>query len=418
MGDVNGDYFVDFAIASNELVRIYWGGAELDTFSDWILPSGTSLCAAGDVNGDGYSDILISDVNWQSSRGKVALYLGGEEPDSIADWTAKGDSARYYFGAHITGNGDINGDGYDDIAISGWYHGEHRDYPYIKIFYGGAELDTIPAFVMDSLEDSLDISLEAAFVDVNGDDFSDLCADSGVDTSAVLFNGPILPDIIPNLVLQGTYLSGKMWEISEAGDINNDGYSDIITGNYDGWNNLGEVLLFLGGPYMDEEFDIGFTGFMHSYEGAGRSVGKAGDVNGDSVDDILFGAWAEYGFNREGMVLVFSGDTTLTSISSDSPRESEPRSFCLRQNYPNPFNKSTVIEYQISVTRPTRSVLKIYNILGEGVVTLVDEQLDSGFYQVSWDGQDKSGTDVGTGVYLYLLQVGNYRQARKLLLMR
>ncbi|MCK4597636.1 FG-GAP repeat protein, partial [bacterium] len=355
LGDVNGDFFNDFAIGSKNLVRVYWGGAELDTIADLFLPgaAGRDMCAAGDVNGDGYNDILISQVTWQSHQGKASLYFGGSDPDSIADWSAVGDSAWYYFGSGIAGNGDINGDGYHDIAISGWHQGEHRDYPFIKIFYGGAEMDTIPAFIIDSLADSLDIGLNAAFIDVDGDCFSDLCVDAAIETAALIFHGPIVPDIIAELVLHGTYLSGKMWEIAEAGDINDDGHPDIITGNYDGVGGLGEVLVFLGGPYMDGKWDILFSGFQGPYEGAGRSVGRAGDVNGDGVDDILFGAWRDYGDNKEGRVMIFSGDTSLTFISPDPPKASEPHSVFLKQNYPNPFNGSTVIEYEISVVSPT-----------------------------------------------------------------
>jgi hypothetical protein len=239
-----------------------------------------------------------------------------------------------------------------------------------------------------------------------------------IDTSALLFYGPILPYVTPDLVLNGSYLSGKIWEISEAGDINNDGHPDIIIGDYDGWNSLGEILVFLGGPYMDGLYDIGFTGFNGPYKGAGRSVGRAGDVNGDGVDDILFGAWRDYGDNKEGRVMIFSGDTTLTSISSDPPRGNEPHSIFLKQNYPNPFNESTVIEYQVSTTSPTRAVIKIYNILGAEVITLLDELKSSGFYQVTWNGQDKYRTAVASGVYLCQLQVGNFRQTQKLLLVR
>jgi hypothetical protein len=279
-------------------------------------------------------------------------------------------------------------------------------------------MDTIPAFVMDSLVQPLDISSHAAFINVNGDSFSDLCADSHIDTSTLLFYGPIIPAIMPDLILHGTYLSGKVWEIAEAGDVNNDGYPDIITGNYDGWNSLGEVLVFLGGPYMDGWADVAFTGFGNSYKGAGQSVGKAGDVNGDGVDDILFGAWAEYGDNKEGRVMIFSGDTSLTSVSTNPSTENLPHSSYLQQNYPNPFNASTVIEYHISVTQPTRTGIKIYNILGEEVITLFNEYLSSDSYQVTWTGKDRLGKNVGSGIYFCRLQVGYYRQSRKLLLLR
>jgi hypothetical protein len=418
LGDVNGDTSTDFAISSANLTRVYWGGLELDTLADWILPFGTNMCAAGDVNGDGYHDILTSDVNWESSQGKATLYFGGEEPDSIADWSVVGDSAYHYFGAEIAGDGDVNGDGYSDIAISGWRLGARAIYPYIKIFYGRVEMDTIPAFVLDSTEQPLDIGRRTAFVDVNGDGLSDLCVDSNIDTSAQLFFGPIIPDIMPDLTLHGSSLSGRIWEISDAGDINNDSYPDIIIGNYQGWNNLGEVLVFLGGPYMDGWFDVGFTGFNGPYKGAGRSVGKAGDVNGDGVDDILFGAWADYGDNKEGRVMIFSGDTTLTSILADPPTASQPHFFSLRQNYPNPFNASTIIEYQISAARPTRTTIKIYNVLGEEVATLVDEHRESGHYQVTWNGEDKFGREVGSGIYFCQLKVEDFQQTRKLLLIR
>jgi hypothetical protein len=413
--DVNGDSCDDFALGSNDRINVYWGGVEIDTIADLILPPGR-ICAAGDLNGDGYSDMLHSAVDWQSYRGKAWIYLGGADPDSIADWSVVGDSAWYYFGSEVAGNGDINGDGYDDIAVSGWRQGLKGIYPYIKVFYGAIEMDTIPAFVMDSYEQSLDISTRAAFVDVNKDGFSDLCVDSHIDTAAVLFYGPIVPDIVPDLVLYGTYLSGKVWEIAEAGDINNDGYPDIITGNYDGVGGLGEVLVFLGGSYMDGEWDVMMNGFQGAYKCAGRSVGRAGDVNGDGVDDILFGSWCEYEFNLQGRAVIFSGDTTLTSVSTYAPLENIPHSVSLKQNYPNPFNDKTVIEYEILSRHPARAVMKIYNILGQEIATLIDGSQDSGLYRATWNGKDSLGKEVGSGIYLCRLQVGGFRQTRKLLL--
>lgn len=418
LGDVNGDTFNDFLIKSSENVQVYWGGQKLDTLADLILPDMTHVGAAGDVNGDGYSDILGADVNWQSGRGKVYLFLGGIEPDSLADWSVTGDSARYHLGDGLVGNGDINGDDYDDIAIIGWRLIMGEAYPYLKMFYGGAEMDSVPAFIIDSYDQPIDLGIRAAFINVNGDSYSDLCIDCLRDTAALLFWGPILPDITPDIELKGNSLSGEKWEIAEAGDINNDGYPDIIIGNWDGWNNTGEVLVFLGGPYMDGEYDIGFTGYMHSYEGAGLSVGSAGDVNGDGVDDILFGAWAEYGDNKQGRVMIFSGDTTLTMVASQSANSNKPHCYFLRQNYPNPFNSSTIIEYEVSVDNPIQIVLKIFNILGEYVTTLVNKPHAAGRYQTIWNGCDSTGISVGSGIYFGHLQIRNQRQIIKMLLLR
>jgi flagellar hook assembly protein FlgD len=116
--------------------------------------------------------------------------------------------------------------------------------------------------------------------------------------------------------------------------------------------------------------------------------------------------------------VIFSGDTTLTSVSTDAHLENKPHSVSLKQNYPNPFNESTVIEYEIAAPLPTRTVLEIYNILGKKVATLVDEHQSSGVYYSSWDGQDRSGNQVASGIYFCQLQVGDNRQLRKLLLMR
>lgn len=419
LGDINGNSFNDFAIGSGSKVRVYWGGSELDTISDLSLPRAFQICSAGDVNGDGFLDILHSNATWHSYQGKVSLYLGGAEPDSIADWSVLGDSSWWYFGDKISGDGDMNGDSYDDIAISGFRYVNALTYSYIKIFYGGADMDTVPALIMDSFVQSLDITTTSAIIDLNSDGLFDLCVDAKSDTAASVFFSPILPDIIPDLTLNGSSLSGKMWEISEAGDVNYDGHSDIIIGNYDGWNSLGEVLIFLGGPYMDGEFDIGFTGFYGPYEGAGRSVGRAGDVNGDGVDDILFGALPYPGTDRHGKVMIFSGDSTLTSVPS-IPGDSSNRlsSFSLRQNYPNPFNSSTEIGYRILGNHPTRVLIKVYNILGEEVVTLVDGFQGPGLYRVTWNGRDKKGTDVSSGIYFSQLQTGSYRQTIKMLLLR
>jgi hypothetical protein len=75
LGDVNGDTDTDFAIGSKNIVRVYWGGAVLDTLADLILPGAAfrDVCAAGDVNGDGYNDILMSQVTWQSHQGKATI---------------------------------------------------------------------------------------------------------------------------------------------------------------------------------------------------------------------------------------------------------------------------------------------------------------------------------------------------------
>jgi len=88
-----------------------------------------------------------------------------------------------------------------------------------------------------------------------------------------------------------------------------------------------------------------------------------------------------------------------------------PESYSLEQNYPNPFNPVTTIEFSLS--RSGFVILKIYNLLGEEVATLVSASLPSGSYQYEWDA-----SGMASGVYLYRLKAGDYIQTKKMVLMR
>jgi photosystem II stability/assembly factor-like uncharacterized protein len=96
------------------------------------------------------------------------------------------------------------------------------------------------------------------------------------------------------------------------------------------------------------------------------------------------------------------------------PEQQIPVSFKLEQNYPNPFNPATAIRY--TLRQNTRVKLRILNLLGEEVLTLVDKQQDSGSYSVNWSGKDKDGRGVASGVYLYRLKVGDLVAIKKMLL--
>ena len=91
-----------------------------------------------------------------------------------------------------------------------------------------------------------------------------------------------------------------------------------------------------------------------------------------------------------------------------------PRSNALGQNYPNPFNPSTLIPFQISAGGRVR--LDVFNVLGQRVVTLIDEARPAGLHKAQWDGTDAAGRAVGAGVYIYRLSAGRWQEARKLLL--
>ena len=92
--------------------------------------------------------------------------------------------------------------------------------------------------------------------------------------------------------------------------------------------------------------------------------------------------------------------------------EQVPCQFELSQNYPNPFNSSTTITYSLEYS--SYVVIKIYNILGDEVKTLVNEDKDCGSYSINWDGNDNSGNFVATGLYIYKIHAGDFSQIKKM----
>ena len=106
------------------------------------------------------------------------------------------------------------------------------------------------------------------------------------------------------------------------------------------------------------------------------------------------------------------------SGSALSTIESEivPTEYALEQNYPNPFNPKTVIRFDL----PKESNVKIliYDILGRLTKKIIDNRQDTGFKSIQWDGTNNYGKKVSDGVYLYSIEAGNFRQTKKMILLK
>jgi hypothetical protein len=93
-----------------------------------------------------------------------------------------------------------------------------------------------------------------------------------------------------------------------------------------------------------------------------------------------------------------------------------PNSFNLYQNFPNPFNPKTEIRYNLP--KGTNIQLTVYNLLGQRIRTLVNEYQNAGHKSIHWDGKDEKGIEVASGIYFYLLKAGEYKQSKKMVLLR
>ncbi len=116
------------------------------------------------------------------------------------------------------------------------------------------------------------------------------------------------------------------------------------------------------------------------------------DSNGNYIEDFIPNGSG--GLITPNAVVI--RETNVSSVSGDD-NHLVTKVLCLEQNYPNPFNPSTVISYQLPAT--SKVTLKVYNILGKEVVTLINEELSAGLHQVEFDARGLS-----SGVYFYQLK--------------
>jgi len=321
----------------------FWGENEEDY-------SGRSVAGAGDVNGDGYDDILISTMhNGESSdyAGQTYLIFGkgsGWSMDtdlSASDASFWGEGASDYSGISVAGAGDVNGDGYDDILIGAPTNddgGINAGQTYL-IFgkNSGWAMDT-KLFASDASfrgEAAGDNSGEsvAGVGDVNGDGHDDILIGARLNDEGGMGTGQTYLVLgkasgwamDTDLSASDASFRGESigdhsgWSVAGAGDVNRDGYDDILIGaqdNDDGGDKAGQSYLILGmetGWVMDTDLSASDASFWgeEANDYSGISVASAGDVNGDRYDDILIGAW-EYEDSSDG------GGRTYLILGKDS----------------------------------------------------------------------------------------------------
>jgi hypothetical protein len=125
------------------------------------------------------------------------------------------------------------------------------------------------------------------------------------------------------------------------------------------------------------------------------------------VDGLIYTGNSSDGFS------IFRYQVIQSGIEDTAAR---PQKFSLSQNYPNPFNPETTIRFALPEDRMVN--LRIYNIAGQTVRTLKRERMTAGYHQVRWDGRDFSGREVGSGVYFYRIQAGEFRETKRMVLLK
>ena len=299
---------------------------------------GASVASAGDVNGDGYDDVIIGAYGYSGlDSGAAYIFFGGPSMDTIYDFKIVGRRGMG-LGEVVASAGDVNGDGYDDVLVSGHYYhggpnGNDSNAVIIYVYFGGQNMDTLPdvRIVTEDVEDGIGyypMPTAASAGDVNGDGYDDIIvgipwhrvwSHPSVGAAHIYFGGPSM-DSLCDVRLFGEVTYGRFgFTVASAGDVNGDGYDDVIVSEipmlYGGYSDTGRVYLFYGGFPMDETYDVKMVG-KDANEWFGLSLASAGDVNGDGYDDVIVGAFAylDSAMVGRGAARIYFGGASMDSI--------------------------------------------------------------------------------------------------------
>lgn len=381
--------------------------------------------AAGDLNGDGHTDLAV--CNWVSNSVSILLNDGtghfsvaesisvGRGPESIAigDFDRDGDSdlvvanslgstlsflkndGKGHFrqsGTVMTESGpvnllarDIDGDAYLDLIVSNYSTGS------ISIFMnvGNGTFRLTSVFGINGSPSWICTG------DWNGDGLMDFAVSEQVSSSVVTFSAVDTLDFAYASTIPISNPGGTTDGIV-SGDWNQDGKMDIAVAGGD----ANTVSILIGDGHG--HFDV--TGQIPTQY---RTVGLAtGDWNEDGKLDIV----ATNDLSNTVSILI--NGTVVTEVNRRGVKTT-PQQFILRQNFPNPFNPSTQIAYVI----PRQSVvlLRIYDVLGKEMTTLVDERKGPGEYtiHIQWNA-----SGYPSGVYFCRIEAGEFMQTKKMVYLK
>lgn len=302
--DINGDGITDYIIGATGVhtTEVY-SGADSQLLHRFRMPGsslGYAMADAGDVDNDGVNDIITSGPLLNGSRGVAVVYSGAT---GNLIWRFDGEQANDRFGSAVAAAGDVNGDGFADLLVGAEsYAPNNIEAGRVYVYSGqdGQLIRTLDAqFNFDRFGGGVGL-----LGDLNQDGINEHIVgayDAGVNRGGKAYvhsgvDGSLLFELLPDA---GASAYAQFF-VASAGDVDDDGTDDIYVADYNHGGGAGRVYIYSG---ASQQILHRFSGLAGEGLGPGR---RAGDVNGDGHADLIVGSYLA-GPNQAGKVTVFSG---------------------------------------------------------------------------------------------------------------
>jgi len=420
VGDINGDGFDDLVLgAETECflwtgdAYVYLGGAVLDTFPQIsIIPYipvgsyfGHSMASLRDINGDSYMDFIIGAPEFypmSDEKGSVFIFYGGDPFDPEEQLFVEGDSLENC-GTHISA-GDFDGDGIRDILIS-FPEEEAQENPdtgFVRL-YPGHDLNPERYVQFNNVDSITEIRGCLFLGDINDDGYDDIGihrqfnGETIEETWIDIYFGSAVMDTTVDMIYQPL---DPNQNLIPAGDLDGDGVDDLLYVRCadDSVNDVIEI--FAGGAGFDLEPDYIDTTWLPHHYVFWVDAGPAGDLNNDGI--------TEFFVNTDSVICIYNLE--MNGVD-DGSQAKTPGNLGIRSITPNPANSSVSIKFDVAEMGVAK--IEVYDLLGR--------RLYSTEYVVRSPGQHSANfnlSDFPSGIYFVRLNLNELSDTRKMAVLK